>query len=215
MTTDPETGERHVRPFGEWLALEDSGRLHDDLSAEEGKGGQAGWGDHRATLTLRHSPEWKHWASLDGKLVGQVEFAEHVQDGIDDILQPDAAGLLELAQTFRASTKGTFGSSKMLDSGQVQFTYHEEIKATGGEKSNIVIPSRIVLGLPVFDGAEQADEVHARFRFRLTDGELRLGYKLMRPTLVVRRAWTDVIVGLERALDVPVLWGTPRCRDSR
>lgn len=32
MTTDQETGEKHVRPFGEWLALEDHGRLHDDLS---------------------------------------------------------------------------------------------------------------------------------------------------------------------------------------
>lgn len=172
--------------------------------------GVAGWGQHRATLRLRHSPEWQHWASLDGKLVDQELFAEHVQEGIDDILTPDAASLLELAQTFRATTKGTFGSSKMLDSGQVQFTYHEELKATGGEKANIVIPAKIVLGLPVFDGATAADEVHARFRYRLTEGQLRLGYKMMRPHLVVRRAWEDVISGLERGLDLPVLWGTPR-----
>lgn len=32
MTTDPETGERHVRPFGEWLLAEANGRLHGDLS---------------------------------------------------------------------------------------------------------------------------------------------------------------------------------------
>lgn len=172
--------------------------------------GQAGWGEHRATLTLQHSPEWKHWASLDGKLVGQEAFAEHIQEGIDDILEPDAAQLLELAQTFRATTKGTFGSSKMLDSGQVQFTYHEELKATGGEKSNITIPARIGVGVPVFDGADTADRLDARFRFRLRDGELLLGYKLQRPHLVVRQAWQDVIAGLERGLDVAVLWGSPR-----
>src|SRR6476661_1270703 len=39
-------------------------------------GSEAGWGDHRATLTLVAAPEWSRWTELDGKWMAQGDFAE-------------------------------------------------------------------------------------------------------------------------------------------
>lgn len=171
-------------------------------------GDAAGWGDHRADLTLRLTPEWRKWTARSGQLLDQVAFAEHVEDGLAEIVDPPGAEMLELAQTFQANTKVAFKSARRLADGQRQLTYEETIDARAGEKGNITIPDRFEIGVAPFEGA-QAYKVGARLRFRIGDGNLRIGYVLDRPELVVRAAFDDVLVALETATGIAAYHGTP------
>jgi len=145
-----------------------------------------GWGDHRTTFQARLTPEWLAWSAMDGKMVKQAQFAEFLEDRVDDIVSPPAADLLELAKTFEATSRADFKSSVRLDSGQRQLTYVETIDAKAGQTGQLLVPEMIELGITPFEGAdtyrlaqhpvrtvenEAESEVTggARFRYRLGD----------------------------------------------
>lgn len=168
----------------------------------------AGWGDHTAELTLQHTPEWKHWTTHDGALLSQVQFAEHIEDGLLEIVEPEAAEMLELAQTFHAKTGVDFKSSNILDSGERQFLYEETTTATAGRKGDITVPKEFVLALRPFEGSD-VYKVQARLRHRLSADGLKLGYRLTRPHDVIRSAFEDIAKKIGEGVESDVLLGTP------
>lgn len=157
-----------------------------------------GWGDHRAVLRFRQTPAWERWRSNDRKMLSQVAFAEHIEDGLGEIVEPPGAEMLELAQSFQAATKVNFKSSRMLDSGQRQLDYEETIDARAGQKGNLVIPKAFTLALAPYEGCAPY-KVVARLRFRIAEGTLTLGYVLDRPIDVLRSAFDDEVVKVETA----------------
>lgn len=166
-----------------------------------------GWRDHRITLALRATPLWSHWVGRDGKLTGQLDFAEHVEDGLAAVVSPDAATLLEIAQTFDAARKVQFRSATRIANGEIQMRWDEDTQATAGRTGQVEIPDRIVLSLQPWPGSV-AYEVAARLRYRLREGQLTLGYRLDRVDEVIRHAVSDLRDHLATELpDYPVLAG--------
>ncbi len=154
----------------------------DDADAEA-----TSWRDHRATLQLVKTAEWERWRRLDGKLMTQEDFARHVEVSEVDIVVPDAAELLEIAQHFYAATTAEFRSGTRLSSGEVQFTWVEEVKATAGRHGDLTIPTKFELLLAPFHGEEPC-AVTALLRYRVREGKLAIGYELVRPDAVERDA---------------------------
>lgn len=168
-----------------------------------------GWGDHRATLELRQTPQWQIWTKADGAMLAQVAFAELVEDNLPDIVDPDGATLLELSQSFQARTNVRFESAKRLQGGDRQLVYTEDVTATAGAKGDITIPATFTLGISPFEVGE-AYSVVARLRYRITDGRLTLGYRLDRPADVLRSAFRDVVTEVQSRTGIDVLYGNPR-----
>lgn len=168
-----------------------------------------GWGQHRATLALRHPPAWSRWMGRSGKLGTQTEFAEHIEDSLPEIVEPDGASMLELAQTFHASGSTAFRSHKRLASGAVEFTYEQTSEARAGERGQMEVPQRFTVALAPFEGLDPF-KVEARLRYRIRDGELRIGYVLDRPDEVLRAAFVEIVETVGRETGCEVFMGTPR-----
>lgn len=171
-------------------------------------GAETGWGDHRAELVLRQTPEWQRWAKHDGSLVTQDVFAELIEEGAGDVVEPPAADLRELAQTFQATTSVNFRQATFLDSGARQLTYEETIDARAGSAGTMTVPKSFTLGLRPFEGSEPY-KVEARLRFRIRDGKLAIGYSLERPNDVLRAAFDDAATVIAEGTGLPVLRGRP------
>ena len=148
---------------------------------------QASWRGHRAGLALKRTEEWQRWRKLDGQLVSQQTFAEHIEESELDIATPPAADLLEIAQTFHASTSAEFKSGTRLKSGEIQLHYVEETSAAAGRKGELSIPDKFDLSIAPFEG-ERPCAITALLRYRVRDGNLAIGYKLVRPNDVEREA---------------------------
>lgn len=171
--------------------------------------GLAGHGDHRAILRVRETPAWRAWLAYDGKMLGQVAFAEHVEDRLVDIVEPSGAEMLELAQTFSAKRTVEFDASKRVKSGETTLSYREtETEAKAGKRGEVAIPDEFVVALTPFEGGP-AFRVKARLRYRITDDGLRLGYKLDRPDDVKRSAFSEIVQEIAGGIDAPVWNGTP------
>jgi uncharacterized protein YfdQ (DUF2303 family) len=170
--------------------------------------GAAGWGDHRVQLVLRKTPAWTAWVSHDKQFLSQTAFAEHIEERLPDFAAPAGAEMLELAQSFRANTKVDFESSRRLSSGETTLVYREQTEATAGKKGDIVIPDTFTLGVAPFDGTE-GFKVTARFRYRITDAHLTLGYVLERPEDILRAAFDDIVTAVDGAIAGNIWHGTP------
>lgn len=141
---------------------------------------EPGWGDHKALLTLERTPEWMHWKSNDHKLFDQTAFAEHIQQGISEIVIPDPATMLEVAQSIQGRTEATWRTARRLDNGETAFGYVETVEATAGRQGSLEIPSEFVLNVSPFYGEDLAP-VTARLRYRIREGALLIGYQLVQP----------------------------------
>lgn len=177
--------------------------------------GSARHGAHRCTLTLLPTPDWTHWVKMDGRMMTQEQFAEHLEDGAEAIREPTAADMLEIAQTFHAKRDVNFRSHNRLASGEVQFLYDETIAAKVGQRGDVSVPETFTLGLIPFEGGADPYKVTARFRYRLVEGALSLGYRLIRADLVRKAAFTDVIMQVQEQTTLPVLFGVPSPAHTR
>lgn len=169
---------------------------------------EPGWRDHRGVLQLKRTPEWEHWAGQSGQLLTQERFAEHIEGGLPEILEPAAADMLELAQTFHAQTNSEFRSSVRLASGQRQFSFVEATDARAGKTGNLEVPETFALAIAPWVGCDRF-KVTARLRYRLTAGRLLLGYLLDRPHEVLDAAFAQITDHLVEQLGATVLRGTP------
>ncbi|MEU7399969.1 DUF2303 family protein [Streptomyces sp. NPDC044948] len=185
----------------------DSDRLTVTAVLDAHTSGTARWGGHRLHLALRATDAWKQWLALDGKLMGQEQFAEFLEDHLPELLEPDAATMLEIAQSIQGVAKAEFQSGTRLQSGERKLSYVETVTAKAGQKGELVIPETFVVGLVPFEGSE-GYRLTARLRYRINGGPLQLGYKLERPADVQRTAFDDVVKAIGEQIDTAVMNGT-------
>lgn len=178
----------------------------DDRSVIAHLDGGNGWRDHSATLALPHSREWDEWGEIDGKLLRQTAFAEFIEDHLSSIGAPDGGLLLDVCQTLTAKTKVDFRSSCLLSNGQRQFEFAETVDARAGQKGNLTVPTELTLVLRPFQGVD-AVAVTARFRYRIDEGQLFLGVRLIESEKVLETAFEALVAEVQQALPVPILRG--------
>lgn len=172
--------------------------------------GQAGWGHHRAVLQLKTTDAWRHWTGKDGALLKQDDFSEHIEDGLIDIIEPDGATMLEVAQSIQGTVRADFKQARRLSNGAVALQYVEEQSATAGKRGDLEIPEQFVLAIAPFLG-EDAYRIKARLRYRIRADSLVLGYRLDRPDDVLRDAVDGIAARLGEAFSLDrVFVGQPR-----
>lgn len=174
----------------------------------------ARWQEHRLVLALQVTPEWAAWIGNDGKMLAQVDFAEFLEDHHKDVHADDAfpvsgADLLEIAQQFQATTKVTFESGTRLKTGETQLHYQETIAAKAGQRGDLVIPSLFQLGIAPFEDSGHRKRITARFRYRIEQSGLKLGYRLDTPERFVRDEVTEIVAKVSEETGRAIMHGRP------
>lgn len=183
--------------------------INDDSPGARGDGQQAGaWRDHIALLRLQRTPEWSRWRDRDGEMVSQTEFAEFLELNMRDVIDPDAATLIEIARAFTVSSDIQFRSAQNLSTGETQFAYDEQHQATAGGTKKIEVPKEFTLDIAPFQGTPKI-HVTARLRYRLRNGSLTLGYMLDNPLDIEREGFRNIVEDVGGQVNLPVLYGRP------
>jgi uncharacterized protein YfdQ (DUF2303 family) len=162
---------------------------------------------HRATLQLAFSPAWQAWTQKNKAQLSQVDFAEFIEEHLEDIIEPDAAEVLEVVQHLEGTKSVAWRDSKRLSDGRVQLQYVEEIEARGGQKGDIQVPRKLRLKLPVYERGQDV-EIEAGFRFRINADRLSFVYVLKEPQSAIDEAFDGVLMEIEEQ-DYTVLLGMP------
>lgn len=170
----------------------------------------AGWRQHTAVLKLQADPDWTRWLQFDGKLLPQADFADLLENLAHTVVAPDAATLLEVATNFRATRKADFSSSVNVQNGDVQLSWSEETNAKAGTtKSGAVeVPREFVISIAPWRGVDPVN-ITARFRYYVDNGQLRIGFALLRPDIARDNAFALILDKLREEIedDVPLFKG--------
>jgi len=130
-------------------------------------------GDHSATFDAQWGSHYALWRKASGQTMSQVKAGLFLEERAIDVIEPDAASIMDMVMNFDALKKVTFKQSTRLHDGQRQFTYNEENEVRG----NVTLPERIKLRIPVFDGQEP-DVFLVRVRYRIEDGSLMFSFEI-------------------------------------
>lgn len=163
--------------------------------------------DMRCIVVFRPTVEWQKWVDISGKMMPQVDFAEFIEENLNDIFSPPGAEMLEIVTYLQATRSVNFKSAVSLSSGQVQFQNVESID-TKVRATEVQIPTEFKLAIAPIQGSERF-EIPARFRYRLVDGQLRLGLKLLRTEDVIDQIFKASVGRINGFAELTVVDGTP------
>ncbi|HDR2796226.1 TPA: DUF2303 family protein [Enterobacter asburiae] len=170
------------------------------------------WAAHKAVYDCPFSDEWKSWTANDGSKMDQINFAEFLENNIQNVAPisdsyagPSGTELLEMVLAFQETRKSEFKSVKRLSDGTCQFQFSDEKSGSGNTK----MPEKISLAISPFHNGSPY-QVDARIRYRLRDGQLVLWYELIDPKKVVEHAFQEIVTDMENQLgeDLPIYEGS-------
>lgn len=158
--------------------------------------------EHTCTLKLRPSEEFKRWAEMENTFHGQAEFAAFLEENAVDVIDPEPAILIEISRDLEGTQGVTFKSSTRLENGDRSFVYETETRAKG----DIKVPSEFVLSIPLYDG-EQPVELRCAFRWRISSGQLQMGFIWRRVEYQRRAHFTQIATAAAEETGRPVFFG--------
>jgi len=168
-------------------------------------GEKAGRVDHKASLQLPFSVEWKRWTEIDGELMGQLEFARFLEENAADIEAPDAGDVLEACRDLQAKRKVNFTKAVRTASDNETFEYTDETSAQ--TKGGVEIPTRFLLRIPVYFGGG-THELGAFLRWRLDEDKgLLLGIRLHNPEHVRQAVFKGIVDQVSRLTERAAYFG--------
>lgn len=140
-----------------------------------------GMARHRCKLPIQYTPNWLAWFGINGKRIGQVAFAEFIEEHLNDVAEPAAATLLEVVTTLSGKRNVEFKNAARLSNGDTAIQWEETTAAKAGQSGQLEIPSEITLQIPIFRGMEKETtfKIRTLFRYRIDAGQLLFEIKML------------------------------------
>ena len=189
---------------------------------EGGDNTYAQFSDHRAAYHFPLSKDFRFWLSANGKKMGQLDFAQFLEDRILDLsavqdedkapignLSPSFADplvMLQLARDLEIYSNETFRSKVKLSSGETEFKFTSENKDASGQP--VQIPDFFVIQLPLFEGGA-AERILVRLRYRVGDGKVTWWYELYRVDAALESAFNAACFEVIGSTKLPLYIGAP------
>ena len=167
----------------------------------ETAGGVAGWRHHACTLTLNTSEEFFTWKKADGTMLTQTAFAEFLKDNRLDIVEPNGVEILNLVMGLEANQENRVTGRLATNHGS-RISFETETRTSSGGVA-VVIPEKITVALPFFVGTPP-EQVEADFKFRLKDGQITFGYRLLGIDRMIRASALACANQIRTETQVPI-----------
>lgn len=236
VMTRLESFIEHVLRFknGESVVFAKDDRTAPGLTAvldyhDAGADGTPRFGKHRTTFNFPLSEEWKVWAKFNSKKMDMVEFAQFLEERINDVdylesiddLNEDirrfigATGLdkiaspsrlVELSKNLQIHEASTVKAVHNPASGEGVIRFESEHTDAAGQP--VDVPGLFIICIPVFahDGYYR---IAARLRYRKGPDGISFWYDLWRPDLVFDDAFDKACERVKSETGLPLLIGAP------
>jgi uncharacterized protein YfdQ (DUF2303 family) len=194
----------HTKLFADIMANSITGLI--DYHQEDAKAANVA---HAVTMALPFSEEWKLWTGIDGKLMGQLEFARFLEENHPDIVQPNAAELIEIARDLHAARSIKLTKVVRTESDNESFVMDDSTSLQSGKAGadKVEIPRQFTLSIPIYFGESPID-MTAFLRWKLEPQEgMKLGIKMWRPEHVRQAMFKQIVTGAAERTTLTAVYG--------
>jgi uncharacterized protein YfdQ (DUF2303 family) len=174
---------------------------------------KARWSDHRAVYSCPLSDAWKRWNEHSGEEMSQDDFAQFIEDHMDDLAAPTGNGddkdlpmpsdVLTMARNLIVNTKGAF--QRTVDPVTGNYTM---LNKSDNDTGTTKIPRAFKLQLQVFDAGSYWG-IQARVRFQLNHGVPCFSYLLYKAEETKREAFDEIRKKVIGQTQLPLFAGSP------
>lgn len=183
----------------------------------------ADFGAHRIRYDFPRSEEWKVWVGKHSKPLGQVDFAEFIEDHIQDLSAPDTLeeeqferlfsckvgypnDLVMLSRGLQINAEVRVKTALKLQSGESQIVFEEDHKNADGQP--ISVPGVFIINIPIFHGGAST-RIPVRLRYKLRDGAIAWTFMLHRPDVYITEEVRRDLERAARETELPKFEGRP------
>lgn len=155
------------------------------------------WLDHSLTTQLTLSKQLQTWITKAGVWMPQEQFAEFLDENLNDITNPTPAAVLDFVECLQCTRKESFRSAHNSTTGEVQFMWEKTNDATD-ERATIV--REFSLGIPVWHRGD-AIAIKARLQHRIKEQEggkagVNFRFKLEQIDRIQDTLWDEALTKL-------------------
>lgn len=157
---------------------------------DHGSAASPEWADHRATVDLRPTAEWKVWTMANKAKFAQFDFAAFLEDNLPDIETPDGATMLEICRTIEATSKGHFRATRRETDGSTTISYSDDVDIQAA--STLTVPQTFTIAVAPWQGSDRYN-IECRLRVRVDKGAMAMWYDMVRPEKVLEHAFAEIV----------------------
>jgi uncharacterized protein YfdQ (DUF2303 family) len=172
---------------------------HDPASGQATEYG--GWKDRLAVYQLSLSTELNYWKEVRN-FVTQERFSEFLEERANDIIRPEAAKVLDVANNLSLTETMEFSSKKKMSNGDHQLVFKKDTA------TSIEVPGKITIQVPLYEGDIRVN-LEGLLRYRVTNGQLV--FQVLFPDLeaLMRAQFRDIVDRLRAvsAITAPIYVG--------
>lgn len=158
-----------------------------------------GWGQLRAVIGFAESRKLKEWKKTL-EWMSQAEFANFIEDHLEDVLTPSGQELLSITTDLEASSTGGFKGKVNLDNGSVRLSYQDEVETT------VEIPRNLTLGIPLFEHGDRY-KLGARLRFVIQGGSVKFRLLFTNLQDAKEQEFERIVQEIEEKTEAPIYRG--------
>jgi uncharacterized protein YfdQ (DUF2303 family) len=156
--------------------------------------------EHKCSVALSPTLEWKIWTDNNKKQMTQAQFAQFLEDNADLFSEPKGTDLLELVQTLEGKSHVNITQAVKLQNGAVKLNFTEDVELRGGATSekpgDMVVPNKFKVSITPFVGVGYYS-MEARLRYRIADRKISFWYETVAAHLVIRTIAGEVLSQIE------------------
>lgn len=155
---------------------------------------QPSWRKHIGHFAARLSDRYSAWKDRNGKLTPQEDFANWIEDHLNDITFPEAATVLEVIETMQATMRGAFRKVIRRDTGASVLQFDQEISATAGTGGrDLEVPRKLKIDVPIFESSGAPVPIEIAMRYRINGGQVSWGFQMYGITEIEKKAWEKLV----------------------
>lgn len=187
------------------------------------------WRDHIVVYAPKQTKEWKTWFGANARKMGQLDFAQFIENNLTDIasvvlaeaeegkeasMTPSGSLMLEMALNLEANHEMKFRSGQRLSDGGINFTFINQADDATAKQMSVF--ERFSLGMaPFFNGDPYRMDARLRYRINTDQGTVQFWYELIKPEKVLEDAAKGEVDKISEQLEgYTVLYGSPGIRQS-
>lgn len=189
----------------------------------------AAWRDHVVVFSPSQTEEWKTWFKKDSEQMGQLTFAQFLEENIGDInsvavsegnatskpdMSPTGSQMLEMALNLEATNDVRFKSYNRLTDGSINLVFVNQTDDATAKQMKLF--ERFTLGVaPFFNGDAYRLDARLRYRVDTNAGTVKFWYELIKPEKVLQDAAEGEVAKIQEELkDYTILFGNPGLKQS-
>jgi uncharacterized protein YfdQ (DUF2303 family) len=111
--------------------------------------GEPKWCDHAIEFAYKRSHRWQLWERHNNQWKGQEDFADFLDSGLEEIVEPTQSVVLDIVKNFRATVNAEVESEIRPDG--THFSYRQTVKG-GPKKTDVTVPEFLTVRVSPFDG---------------------------------------------------------------